>query len=197
MIWFWAGVNGWQQGFLREAYLGCCFGVLWLLIGLLLAWAGWITKGRGGRGLRNGNRVGDKVPGGGTAAPTVAARRSLAGIELQPTVSKSESMERERERGGRGGSVLGTPGMSEGVEGGRPRAAMIVAMAARGELGYDWRANGLEKKKRLAWFESATGKIIGWRLDAQRRLDGKGVWAQKINFCNRFWKWFFLASEFG
>ena len=43
-----------------------------------------------------------------------------------------------------------TPGMSEGVEGGRPRAAMIVAMAARGELGYDWRANGLEKKKRLA-----------------------------------------------
>ena len=43
--------------------------------------------------------MGDKVPGGGAAAPTVAARRSLAGIELQPTVSKSESMEREREEG--------------------------------------------------------------------------------------------------
>ena len=38
-----------------------------------------------------------------------------------------------------------TPGMGEGLGGGLPRAAMIVAMAARGELagGREWESRGL------------------------------------------------------
>ncbi|RLN31043.1 gigaxonin-like [Panicum miliaceum] len=38
------------------------------------------------------------------------------------------------ERGERGGSILGTPDMGEGVEGGSPRAAIAAAVGARGEL---------------------------------------------------------------
>ena len=57
--------------------------------------------------------------------------RSSARTALPATVLESEGM---GERGGRGGSTLVAPGMGEQVEGGRPLAAMIAAVAARGEL---------------------------------------------------------------
>ena len=69
-----------------------------LVLGLVFSsfkWACRTQQNRGGRGSRNGNREGDDVPGGGAVAPTVAARRSFAGIELRFTVPRSEGMGRE------------------------------------------------------------------------------------------------------
>ena len=55
---------------------------------------------------------------------------------------------------------MGTPGMGEGVEGGWPRAAMMAAMSARGEL-------GLGREGGWRWF----GKVE----EGMRMLTSKGI----------------------
>ena len=70
-----------------------------LVLGLVFIsfkWACWAKQNRGGRGSRNGNRECNEVPGGGGAAPTVAARRSFAGMALPASVLEGEGTGRER-----------------------------------------------------------------------------------------------------
>ena len=79
--------------------LGLLVWALRLVLGLVFSsfkWACWAKQNRGGRGSRNGNRECDEVPGGGGAAPTVAARRSFAGMALPASVLKGEGTGRER-----------------------------------------------------------------------------------------------------
>jgi len=197
MIWFWARVNGWQEGFLREAYLGCWFGLLRLLIGLVLVWASWITQDRGGRGLRNGNRVGDKVPGGGAAAPTVAARRSLAGIELQPTVSKSESMGRERrergfsfgdsghEWGGGRWPATGSYDCGHGSSWGAWLWLESKWVGEEKEISLIWKCNGKDN-----WMEIRCTAKIRW----QRSLSSKDKFLQQVLKMIFFSEWIWLVN---
>ena len=85
-------------------------------------------------------------------ALTVAARRSVAGIELRPTVFKSEGMGRERKVRGFHSYDSGK-GKASGR--GPPRAAMAEAMGARGELGSGREREGCE----LGLVEGVTGVL--------------------------------------
>ena len=66
-----------------------------------------------------------------------------------------ENLRARGERGGRGGSVLGTPSMRNEGERGPPRAAMAMAPGARGEL-----CSGREEEGRgLGRVEEGTGVL--------------------------------------
>ena len=65
----------------------------------------------------------------GSAA--LRSRWSFAGTALPTSVQESEGMGRERRVRG---FSFGDSGHRRGLDGGRPRAAIVAAMAARGEL---------------------------------------------------------------
>ena len=112
---------------------------------------------------------------GGRRRPQAAAPWAVAGSWLErrsrPPFSEPRAWE---ERGERGDSVPGTPGMGQGVEGGPPRAAMAAAMGVRGEL-----CSGKEEEGRgLGRVEEGVGVLtiggielrwVGWG-DRRQRL---------------------------
>jgi len=92
----------------------------------------------------------------------VEPRRSFAGIELRSTVFKSEGTGRERKRRS---SVPATPGMGEGLGGGRPWMATVVALEARGNLLVEGRG------KAVGW----GWRRMVWRCSPRRESDQDGL----------------------
>ena len=130
-------------------------------------WAGWTKRGRAGEG--HGDRSQNDDIHDQAALPWALAGASPE-WHSRPPFSEPRAWE---ERGERGDSVPGTPGMGEGVEGGPPRAAMAAAMGAHGE-----RCSGKEEEGRgLGRVEEGVGVLtvggielrwLGW-VDRRRR----------------------------
>ena len=150
-----------------DLHLGCGFS--------LFMWAGWTKRGRAGEGHGDRSQNDDILD---QAAPPWALAGASPEWRPRPPFSEPRAWE---ERGERGDSVPGTPGMGEGVEGGPPRAAMAAAIGARGDLGSGRESEG----RQLGLVEEGTKVLTSRGIGLRWTSEGDRRWRSWLCSCSR------------